>query len=85
MVLAFGANGSKVHMNHETQSGDGGWFGSRGSLVLIAFLAFVGFFLLTDHPAHLFGILPYLFLLACPFMHFFMDRGHGKHGNGRTQ
>ena len=54
-------------MNHETQSGDGSWFGSPRSLVLIVFLAIVGFFLLTEHRAHLFGILPFLLLLACPF------------------
>ncbi|MBA2702424.1 MAG: DUF2933 domain-containing protein [Blastocatellia bacterium] len=62
-------------MNHETQSGDGGWLGSRRSLVLIVFLAIVGFFLLTEHRAHLFGILPFLLLLACPFMHMFMHEG----------
>lgn len=35
------------------------------------------FYLLTEHQAHLFGVLPYVLLLACPLMHFFM---HGKHG-----
>lgn len=35
------------------------------------------FYLLTEHRAHFFGALPYLLLLACPLMHFFM---HGKHG-----
>jgi len=25
------------------------------------------------------GVLPYLLILACPLMHFFM---HGKHGHG---
>ena len=69
-------------MNHENQSANGSWLGSRRALVLIVFLAIVGFFLFTEHRAHLFGILPYLFLLACPFMHFFMHGGHGKHGSG---
>jgi hypothetical protein len=69
-------------MNHENQSGNGGWLGSRRSLVLLVFLAIIGFFLFTEHRAHLFGILPYLLLLACPFMHFFMHGGHGKHGSG---
>lgn len=69
-------------MNQETQSGNGGWLGSRRSLVLIVFLAIVGFFLFTEHRAHLFGILPYLLLLACLFMHMFMHGGHGKHGSG---
>lgn len=65
-------------MNHEHQSEGRSWPGSRRSLVLIAFLAIIAFFLFSEHRAHLFGILPYLLLLACPFMHFFMHRGHGK-------
>ncbi len=69
-------------MNHEHQSENGSWLGSRRSLVLIVFLAIISFFLFTEHRAHLFGILPYLLLLACPFMHFFMHGGHGKHGSG---
>lgn len=67
-------------MNHEHQSENGRWLGSRRSVVLIVFLAIIGFFLFTEHRAHLFGVLPYLLLLACPFMHMFMHRGHGKHG-----
>lgn len=70
-------------MNHENQSQTGSWLGSRRSIVLLVFLAVIGFFLFTEHRAHLFGILPYLLLLACPFMHFFMHSGHGKHGDGQ--
>jgi hypothetical protein len=66
-------------MNHDEESGNNGWLGSRRSLVLIAFLAIVGFLFFTEHRAHLFGILPYLLLLACPLMHFFMHGGHGGH------
>lgn len=47
--------------------------------VLVGFLAIALFFLLTEHRAHLFGILPYLLLLACPLMHLF--HGHGHHGH----
>lgn len=68
-------------MSHEYQSQNDGWLGSRRNLVLIVFLAIVGFFLFTEHRAHLLGILPYLLLLACPFMHLFMHGGHGKHGS----
>lgn len=32
--------------------------------------------LVIDHRAHLFGVLPYLLLLACPLMHLFMHHGH---------
>lgn len=48
-------------------------------LVLIAFLAVLGFFLLTEHRAHVFGVLPYLFLLACPLFHLLLHRRHGSH------
>jgi len=51
----------------------------RVSLVLAAFLAIAGFFLLTEHRAHLFGFLPYLLLLACPLLHVFMHGGHKSH------
>lgn len=46
-----------------------------------AFIAFgvVGlYYLITQHPAHFWGYLPYALLLACPFLHLF--GGHGKHG-----
>lgn len=55
------------------------WFRSRSGLVLLAFLAIAGFFLVTEHRAHVFGALPYLLLLACPLMHFL----HGGHRHGR--
>lgn len=68
-------------MNHEKTTGYGSWLASRRGMVLLVFLAIIGFFLFTEHRAHLLGILPYLLLLACPFMHNFMHGGHGSHGN----
>ena len=53
------------------------------TLILVAFLAIAGFYLVTEHGAHLYGILPWLLLLACPLMHLFMHRGHRGHG-GRS-
>ena len=52
---------------------------SRTSWVLAAFLAIAAFYILTEHLAHLFGILPYVLLLACPLMYVFMHRKHGGH------
>lgn len=52
---------------------------SPGAWVLLGFLAIAGFFLVTEHTAHVFGALPYLLLLACPLLHTFMHRGHGEH------
>ena len=50
-------------------------------LILGAFLAVLGFFLVTEHRAHVFGVLPYLFLLACPLFHLLLHRRHGSHGS----
>ncbi len=47
------------------------------------FAAIALFYLLSEHRAHLFGALPYLLLLACPLMHFFMHGRHGEHGEHR--
>lgn len=54
---------------------------SVSRLILWCFLAIIAFFLLTEHTAHVFGILPYLLLLACPLMHLFMHGRHGGHGD----
>lgn len=40
-----------------------------------------GYFLWTEHRAHLQQWWPYALLLACPLMHVFMHKGHGGHGN----
>lgn len=47
--------------------------------VLIGFLIITGYFLVTEHRAHMFAFLPFVFLLACPLMHIFMHGGHGGH------
>ena len=57
------------------------WLRSRSGVVLLGFLAIIVFFLVTEHTAHVFGILPYLLLLACPLMHFF--HGGHRHRHGR--
>ena len=61
----------------------GSWFPTRSGLILVAFLAIAGFFIVTEHTAHVLGVLPYLLLLACPLLHFLHGRhggGHGSHG-----
>lgn len=47
--------------------------GTWGAILII------GYFLLTEHRAHVFQFLPYIFLLACSLMHVFMHRGHHNH------
>ena len=59
------------------------WWQTRGGIALIGFLAIAGFFLVTEHTAHVFGVLPYVLLLACPLLHFFMhSHRHDGHGSG---
>lgn len=57
-----------------------GWRSPSG-IALFVFLAIAAFFLFTEHTAHIIPVLPWLLLLACPFIHMFMHRGHGSHGN----
>ena len=54
---------------------------TRFWLVLAGFLAIVGTLLLTEHRAHVLGLLLWLPLFACPLMHIFMHRGHGGQSN----
>lgn len=57
----------------------------RTRWVFIAFIAVAAYFLITEHKAHLSGLLyylPFLLLLLCPLMHVFMHRGHGGHNSG---
>jgi hypothetical protein len=70
-------------MTEENKDGTGSFFASLQGLVLVAFLAIAGYFLWTEHRAHVIGALswlPWLLLLACPLLHVFMHRGHGGHG-----
>jgi Protein of unknown function (DUF2933) len=64
---------------------DEGFFGSRWNIVWIGFALVAGFFLITEHTAHVFGALPYLLLLACPLMHLFGHHGHHGHGADKSE
>jgi hypothetical protein len=70
------------HSEHESQR-QGSFLTSRAGLVMLGFLVIAGALLFTEHRAHVFGILIFLPLLACPLMHIFMHHGHGDHsGHG---
>ena len=63
---------------HDHQpSGSGGY----GRWVFWGFLLIAGYFLFTEHRAHIVPYLPFLLLLACPLMHMFHN--HGGHGGHR--
>jgi hypothetical protein len=72
--------GSTVRHEHEPRGR--GRVRLRWWLALAGFLLIAGFFLFTEHRAHLLGALPYLLLLACPLLHLFMHRGHSRGGGG---
>ena len=77
-------------MNHEQRfvlpsetnqsSGPQGWLHSRRVIILCATVGIIGAVFLSGHSNHVIAVLPYLLLLACPFMHFFMRCGHGHSG-----
>ncbi len=70
-------------MNHDHSAHEAppSFWRSRYAIGLIVIGGIAGYFLLTEHLAHVVGVLPYLFLLACPLMHVFMHGGHGGHGH----
>jgi hypothetical protein len=57
------------------------WWRTRSGIVLCGFLLIAAFYLLVEHTAHVFGVLPFLLILACPLMHLFMHQGHGARGS----
>lgn len=66
------------HKLPQRSAGSANWY-------FLGFLAIAGYFLLSEHRAHVVPYLPFLLLLACPLMHLFMHRGHdgrGEHGGG---
>ena len=60
------------------------FIGSPTGLVFSLVAAALGAYLLVYHLAHVALAVPYLFLLACPLMHF-MHRGHHHHGGNPTR
>lgn len=70
-------------MNLDEPSGPQPFWRSAIGVALIGFLAVAGFFLITEHRAHIFvgNWFIWLFPLTCIGMHFF----HGGHGSGGHQ
>ena len=71
------------HRQHDLPS----FWRSPAGMALAVVLAVGGFYLITEHTAHVFGVLPYLLVLVCPLMHMFMHRGHhhGDHPHGQRR
>ena len=65
---------------NETERRPKSWLMSWCGLVLVVALGIAAVFLVTEHTAHVLNVLPFLVLLACPIMHFFHRRHHGRPG-----
>lgn len=71
------------HSQHTRHDGSqGSFWTSRVFLVFLGFTAIAIVLLWEEHKVHILGVIPYLFVLACPLMHIFMHGGHGEHHHG---
>lgn len=68
-------NGAHTHRPSEATRASH-WSGAA-KIAFAGFVLVALFFLLSEHRAHLFGLLPFLLLAACPVLHFFHHGGHG--------
>lgn len=73
-------------MNHQHQGNDSppSFWTTRYAIGLLVIGAVAGYFLWTEHRAHLTQWWPYAILLLCPLMHVFMHGGHGGHGDDKN-
>lgn len=53
----------------------------RGRVAFVGFALVAGYFLWTEHRAHVIQYLPWALVALCPLMHVFMHRGHGGRGS----
>ena len=72
-------------MNGADRGRTRGWTRVRRLVPAVLLLGIAGFFLWSEHRAHTLGALPYLLLLATPFLHMFMHGGHGGHGRSEKE
>lgn len=70
------------HEHREYHAPRESFWRSRTAWALLGFIAIGGFFLVTEHRAHLLGWLPFILLAFCPLLHIF---GHGGHDHSRNK
>ena len=71
------------HTSSPSEPSDSFWRSKPG--IVLAMLAVIAlFYLAREHYAHAAGLLPYLILLLCPFMHLF-GHHHGSHSHHVTE
>lgn len=54
---------------------------TQNKIILAGSLLIIGFYLITEHRAHLLGNAQYLLFTLFIAMHFFMHKGHGGYGS----
>ena len=57
------------------------WYRKFSGLATAGLLAVIGYYLWTEHRAHVIAFLPFAIFLLCPLMHLF-GHGHGSHDHG---
>ncbi len=72
-------NSNEHNSNEHHSSETPGFWRSGTGIGFIVIGSVAGYFLVTEHWAHVVGFLPWMLLLACPLMHLFMHGGHGGH------
>ncbi len=66
-------------MPHYKPSREPPWYKTPAVLIYFGFMGIAAFFLIMEHRAHLYKALPFLIILICPLMHFFMHGQHSDH------
>lgn len=72
--------------NNKSSQDKNFWFTVKG-IVAFLFIAILMALLLSEHRAHVLGILLWVLILACPLMHIFMHHGghdHEGHHHGES-
>ena len=59
-----------------------GCFRTAKGMAILALAIVIGGYLVIWHQQHVFAVLPFLVILACPLMHLFMHGVHGHHHGG---
>jgi hypothetical protein len=74
-------------MNDNHHQPTPGFWGSRYSIGLLVMGIAAGYYLWTEHRAHVASLLPWLLFLSCPLMHLFMHHGHhgDRHHDGTSK
>ncbi len=70
-------------MNHDHPPHRTSFWRSRSGWAFLGFFTIAGFFLFTEHRAHVFGTLPFILLALCPLLHLFGHSGHGGAGGSK--